>query len=61
MILTLKQYDCTLLGTEPTHIMRGLLDHVYNRNNANVLGKVTLQAEPIYYSDHDAIILSWSS
>ena len=32
---TMRQYGYTLLETEPTHIMVGLLDHVYIRNNAN--------------------------
>ena len=57
---TMRQYGYTLLGTEPTHIIGGLLDHDYIRNNANFFGKVTLQTQPVYYSDHDAIILNWS-
>ena len=56
---TMRQYGYTLSGTEPTHIMVGLLDHVYIRNNANLFGKVKLQTQPVYYSDHDAIILNW--
>ena len=39
---TMRQYGYSLLGTEPTHIMGGLLGHVYVRNNANFYGKVTL-------------------
>ena len=34
---TMRQYGYTLLGTEPTNVMGGLLDHVYRRNNANFL------------------------
>ena len=56
----MRQCGYTLLGTEPTHIMGGLLDHAYIRNNANFFGKVTLQIQPIYYSDHDDVILNWS-
>ena len=39
--------------------MGGLLDHVYIRNNANFFGKAALQTQPVYYSDHDTIILNW--
>ena len=52
---TMKQYGYTLLRTESTHIMHGLLDHAYIRNNA----KVTPQTQPVYYSDQDALILNW--
>ena len=55
---TMRHYGYTLLETEKTHIMGGLLDHVYIRNNANVFGKVTLQTQLVYYSDHDGIILN---
>ena len=30
---TIRQSDYTLLGSEPTHIMGVLLDHVYIKNN----------------------------
>ena len=40
--------------------MGGLLDHVYIRNNANFFGTATPQTQPVYYSDHDTIILNWS-
>ena len=40
---TMRQYGYTLLRTEPTHIMGGLLEHVCIRNNANFFGKVILQ------------------
>ena len=55
-----RQYGYTLWGTEPTHIMGGLLDQAYIRNNANFFGKVTLQIPPVFYSDHDDVILNWS-
>ena len=54
------QYGYTLLGTEPTHITGVLLDHVYIQNNANFFGKMALQTQPVYYSDHDIFILNWS-
>ena len=36
---TMRQYGYTLLGTGPTQIMGGLLDHVYIRNNTNFFGE----------------------
>ena len=42
---TIRQYGYTLLGTEPTYIMGGLLNHV---------------TQPVFYLDHDAIVLNWS-
>ena len=57
---TMRQNGYTLLGSEPTHIMGGLLDHVYIKNNSNLFDKLTLQIHPVYYSDHDAILLNFS-
>ena len=57
---TMGQYGYTLLETEPTHIMGGLLDHLYITNNTNFFDKVTLQTQLVYYSDHEAIFLDWS-
>ena len=42
---TIRQYGYTLLGTEPTYIMDGLLNHM---------------TQPVYYLDHDPIVLNWS-
>ena len=56
----MRQYGHTLLGTEPAHIMGGLLDHVCIRRNASFFGKVKFQTQPVYYSDHGDINLNWS-
>ena len=42
----MRQYDYTLLRPEATHIIGGLLDQVYIRNNANLFHKMTLQMQP---------------
>ena len=55
-----RHYGFTLLGNEPAHIMGGLLDHVYIRNNVNFFDKVTLENQPVCFSDQDAIILNRS-
>ena len=56
----MRQYGYILLGIEPTHIMDGLLNHVYIRNNANILGKVRLQTQPVFYLAHGSITVNCS-
>ena len=57
---TMRQYGYILLGSEPADIMDGLLDHVYIRNNANILGKVRLQTQSVFYLAHDSITVNCS-
>ena len=57
---TMRQSDYTLLRFEPTHIMGAILNHVYIKNNTIFIGKFTLQTHPIYYPDHDAILINLS-
>ena len=61
LLETMRQYGYTLLGTEQTHLMGGLLDHVYVWNDANFFGKMTLQTQSVYYWGHDAITLNCST
>ena len=49
----MRHYRYTLFGIETTHVMGGLLDHIYIRNKANFYGKMRFQTQTAYYLHND--------
>ena len=56
--LTDRKFE--LLVSTATHIEGGHIDQAYALNNGNYVENPIVEIVPKYYSDHDAICISWS-
>ena len=57
IISLIEQLNCKQVVTHPTHISGGVIDHIYVSDG--LLDKPTINMLSLYYSDHDAILLSF--
>ena len=48
-----------LMVKKPDHIDGGHIDHAYILNMGNLVETPEVEIIPKYYSDHDAICISW--
>lgn len=55
VLTRMNELNYKLLVTEPTHILGGLIDHVYVNNEFHNIENLSVAIIPVYYSDHCAI------
>ena len=55
----LEDKNFTQIITSPTHLDGGFIDHAYIINKGHFLESPEVELSPKYYSDHDALCISW--
>ena len=61
LITYLKDRNFKQIIEKATHIDGGHINHAYIMNSGNFVGSPVIEIIPKYYSDHDAIFITWKN